>query len=197
MIVWGGGCGTGCTVGSTGGRYDPSTDGWTPTSEGINVPSPRSSHTAIWTGHEMIVWGGDRGGPGTGGRYDPAADFWQPTNTVGAPLERARHTAVDTGTEMIVWGGVGTYVWPFGDGGGYCYACTSSTWYRDSDGDGYGDPAASTTSCVQPPGYVANAGDCNDASATTHPGAIEICDGLDNDCNVATDEPCDPRSRRP
>ncbi|MEZ4934422.1 MAG: MopE-related protein [Saprospiraceae bacterium] len=59
------------------------------------------------------------------------------------------------------------------------------TWYKDSDGDGYSD-GNTVTACSQPAGYIANplAGtDCNDNNASIHPGATEICDGLDNDCN--------------
>ena len=42
---------------NTGGRYNPSTDSWTATST-TNAPSARDDHTAVWTGSEMIVWGG-------------------------------------------------------------------------------------------------------------------------------------------
>ncbi|HEV2839706.1 MAG TPA: hypothetical protein VGW39_00130 [Chthoniobacterales bacterium] len=84
-------------------------DTWTPTS--INsAPSARAGHTAVWTGSEMIVWGG-QGSSGfyanTGGKYDPGADSWVPTSITGAPSARAWHTAVWTGSEMIVWGGFG------------------------------------------------------------------------------------------
>src|SRR6266542_3777295 len=68
-------------------------------------PSPidgRSRHTAVWTGSEMIVWGG---GTNTGGRYNPATDSWLATTTANAPSARSGHTAVWTGSEMIVWGG--------------------------------------------------------------------------------------------
>src|SRR6266498_3312983 len=70
-------------------------------------PSPidgRSRHTAVWTGSEMIVWGG---GTNTGGRYNPATDSWLATTTANAPSARSGHTAVWTGSEMIVWGGLG------------------------------------------------------------------------------------------
>jgi N-acetylneuraminic acid mutarotase len=111
MIVWGGQwCdGMGCYEVHTGGRYDPDTDSWQPTSTGSNVPTPRSFHPAVWSGTEMIVWGGR--GPGfvqvnTGGRYDPATDSWEPTSTgTGVPSARLLHTAVWAGTQMIVWGG--------------------------------------------------------------------------------------------
>jgi len=106
MIVWGGdNCFASCDV-NTGGRYNPSTDSWTTTST-TNAPVGRHNHTAVWTGSEMIVWGGFRLGIGilnTGGRYNPATDSWVATSTVNAPA-RSRHTAVWTGSEMIVWGG--------------------------------------------------------------------------------------------
>ena len=66
-------------------------------------PTGRRYPTAIWTGSEMIVWGGDY--LNTGGRYDPLADSWRPTTTVGAPSGRSGHLAVWTGHQMIVWGG--------------------------------------------------------------------------------------------
>jgi N-acetylneuraminic acid mutarotase len=107
MIVWGGdNCFLSCDV-NTGGRYNPSTDSWTATSI-TNAPDGRHSHTAVWTGNEMIVWGGVNmqiGFLNTGGRYDPATDSWVATSTVKAPDARLRHTAVWTGSEMIVWGG--------------------------------------------------------------------------------------------
>ncbi len=62
------------------------------------------------------------------------------------------------------------------------------TWYRDADGDGYGIASTTTTGCGQPAGYAAVSGDCDDTNAAVHPGAAEICDGLDNDCNGATDD---------
>ena len=42
----------------TGARYSPSTDSWIPTGAGDGVPYARYSHSAVWTGHEMILWGG-------------------------------------------------------------------------------------------------------------------------------------------
>jgi hypothetical protein len=62
------------------------------------------------------------------------------------------------------------------------------TYYRDADGDGYGDPNGTVAACAQPPGFVTNNTDCDDAHATVHPGAPELCDGLDNDCNGTIDD---------
>src|ERR1044072_6925016 len=91
---------------NTGGRYNPTTNSWTPTSL-TNAPAPRIGHTAVWSGTEMIVWGGDLrqslGLTNTGGRYRPDTDSWTPTNLANAPSARANHVAVWTGSVMVVW----------------------------------------------------------------------------------------------
>ena len=68
-------------------------DTWCPTF--VGVPEARSGHTAVWTGSEMIVWGGgdiDFNGEefslNTGGRYDPATDSWTATSTTSAPARQ-------------------------------------------------------------------------------------------------------------
>jgi hypothetical protein len=65
--------------------------------------------------------------------------------------------------------------------------CTPQTWYRDSDSDGYGGLSDSLNQCNQPAGYVPNSTDCNDGNAAINPGATEICDGIDQDCNELTE----------
>ena len=123
MIVWGGDGGFPFAGDlSSGGRYDAVTNGWTPTNT-YNVPQPRSFHTAVWTGSEMIVWGGNgqdffSSTLNTGGRYDPATDSWTATNVADAPSPRDLHTAVWTGSAMIVWGGTGDFI-NFNSGGKY------------------------------------------------------------------------------
>jgi N-acetylneuraminic acid mutarotase len=105
MIVWGGEGINSPFFLNTGGRYNPGTNNWTATST-TNVPSGRYLHTAVWTGGEMIVWGGYDGNSyvNTGGRYNPTADSWVATSTTNAPDGRDDHTAVWTGTQMVIWG---------------------------------------------------------------------------------------------
>jgi hypothetical protein len=121
MIVWGGaGCNGGCIL-NTGGRYNPSTNSWTATST-TNAPSERYLHTAVWTGSEMIVWGGDavdNGYSNTGGRYNPGTNSWTATSTTNAPTGRYFHTAVWIGSEMILWGGYDNVVGHSNTGGRY------------------------------------------------------------------------------
>jgi hypothetical protein len=88
-----------------GGRYDPAADAWLPLAT-VGAATVRQNHTAVWTGTQMIIFGGL--GPGntalnTGGRYDPVTDTWTPTSVVGADV-RNRHAAVWTGSRMLIWG---------------------------------------------------------------------------------------------
>jgi MYXO-CTERM domain-containing protein len=62
------------------------------------------------------------------------------------------------------------------------------TWYADTDSDGYGNPSSTDIDCDQPSGFVADNTDCDDNESTTHPGADEYCDNIDNDCDQVTDE---------
>src|SRR4029079_4578840 len=106
MVVWGGIRPGDLMHLDTGGRYDPVSDTWSPTTT-ANAPEARSGTTVVWTGSLMAVWGGesDRFHLNTGGRYDPVSDTWSPTTTVDAPEARRGHTAVWTGNLMVVWGG--------------------------------------------------------------------------------------------
>ncbi len=186
FIIWGG-LDVGGVYLDTGGRYEPSGDSWVATSTADSVPTPRRFHTAVWTGQEMIVWGGftfTGDYANTGGRYSPSLDSWMPTSIAsGVPAARFDHSAVWTGQSMIVWGGAGLY----GDtntGGRYCACSSGLLFYRDRDGDGYGDPSMSAPSCSGsiPAGYADNGLDCNDSDSSIHPNAAEINDGIDNQC---------------
>ncbi len=71
------------------------------------------------------------------------------------------------------------------DEGDVCITC-----YRDADGDGYGDPGITTQAATCPGGYVSNDDDCDDTRADVYPGAEEVADGVDNDCDGDIDEGC-------
>jgi hypothetical protein len=122
MLIWGGlydNIGEDALT-NRGWTYNPVNDSWDITGPAPTVddnyrllpdssaPSPRRDHDAIWTGTEMIVWGGldDLGNPlADGGRYDPATDTWQSLATLGAPAPAAITEAHWTGTEMLTWNG--------------------------------------------------------------------------------------------
>ncbi|MFZ5477806.1 MAG: MopE-related protein [Myxococcota bacterium] len=70
-------------------------------------------------------------------------------------------------------------------------AADAVEWYRDADGDGYGDATILVYDCSAPDGYVADATDCDDADATAYPGASETGDGVDDDCDGLVDNHVD------
>ena len=123
VIVWGGlrVSGGGVTVLTDGGRYNPIADVWSPIGS-TGAPTPRLHFSLVWTGKEMIVWGGStfEGLPlQDGGAYDPTTDSWRTLSSVGAPRGRGSHTAIWTGTRMIVWGGLTSGNAPSRDGAEY------------------------------------------------------------------------------
>jgi len=114
------GCGANCDLNS-GGRYDPGTDSWVATNI-TNAPSARWYHRAMWTGSEMIIWGGTDGTNyvNTGGRYNPIDNGWVASSVGNAPSPRDSQAAVWPGSEMIAWGGI--FCFPcmdFNNGGRY------------------------------------------------------------------------------
>ena len=64
----------------------------------------------------------------------------------------------------------------------------TETVYIDTDGDGYGNPDWSDEACASVSGWVADGTDCDDGDAEIHPGAEEVCDQQDNDCDDSSDE---------
>jgi hypothetical protein len=104
MIVWGGFINDGITP--TGGRYRPATNTWTPT-DVAGSPPTRMWPIGVWTGTDMIVWGGLENFGGTrndGSRYDPVSNSWSATTLVGAPTPRVAQ-GVWSGDELLLWGG--------------------------------------------------------------------------------------------
>jgi len=132
---------------SQGAAYNPQTDTWTPMST-AGAPSPRNKSAVVWTGSEMLVWGGylDLDGlprVADGAAYNPVTNTWRPISNIGAPSARSECATVWTGTEMIVWGGNSGYTaaggrynpatdtWtamPTAGGPGYDYKNSSSVW---------------------------------------------------------------------
>src|SRR5438093_7504976 len=92
-------------------------------------PAGRDAHTAVWTGTEMIVWGGygPHGVLGDGSRFNPALNIWRGVRTKGAPAARGYHLAVWTGSEMFICGGTAP--------GGGRYNPVNDTWAAVACGD--------------------------------------------------------------
>jgi hypothetical protein len=67
-------------------------------------------------------------------------------------------------------------------------ALTFLSYYFDADGDGFGDAATVVTACAPPNGYVLTSTDCDDTNSAIHPGAAEVCNGIDDNCNGSVDE---------
>ena len=196
MTVWGGG---GAGVGSTGALYDPVADTWSAMSV-ANAPSERRSASATWTGTEMIAWGGltaTQAPLKTGGRYNPVIDTWAPTSTgANVPLARYAHAAEWTGRELVIWGGndkvelEGNFIESgMSSGGHYCVnGCAQpQTFYRDADGDGFGNANLPALACALPVGFSAASTDCNDTNPSVNPGATEACNGVDLNCDGVGD----------
>ncbi|MFN2589075.1 MAG: Kelch repeat-containing protein [Actinomycetota bacterium] len=122
MVVWGGYSRFGSRLFADGAAFSPGSATWR------KLPAApleaRTGHTTVWTGEEMIVWGGEVATDGEnygadaadGASYDAAQNRWREISP--SPLEpRSAHTAVWTGGEMIVLGGVGEV--RFADGASY------------------------------------------------------------------------------
>jgi hypothetical protein len=67
----------------------------------------------------------------------------------------------------------------------------TSTFYRDADGDGFGS-GTTIVACTPPAGYVMPSGDCDDGEMTVYPGATELCNAIDEDCDGVLDESASP-----
>ena len=107
MIIWGGGDENSINNYSTNGAiYNPQTDSWRVMSH-IGAPlGGFAENRAVWTGGELIVWGGNENDHSNiGARYNPMFDSWLPMSVIGAPSARAGHFMVWTGEDVVVLGG--------------------------------------------------------------------------------------------
>ncbi len=116
---------------------------------------------------------------------------WNGTSwsALGSGVNNGVYTLAITGTDLYVGGGFTTAGVTAADNiakwreGGLC-----PTYYRDMDGDGFGNAAMTLQACSQPADYVTNNTDCNDANAAINPAATEVCDHIDNNCNGSIDD---------
>lgn len=109
MLIWGGRqqFDSNSHVGD-GALYDPYLNSWSLMATD-HAPEPRSQMAAVWTGSEMLVWGGYGDGASaynTGGRYNPLTNTWRPMSTDNAPAARVEPQYVWTGKELLIWGGI-------------------------------------------------------------------------------------------
>lgn len=75
-------------------------------------------------------------------------------------------------------------------------ATTTVPWYPDTDGDRFGDPRAEPVASCQPVAdHSILAIDCDDTSAARNPGAVELCNAIDDDCNGLADFVVGPNDR--
>ena len=132
LLVWGGlPFGIDTKWKNDGWIYDPHADSWRAMST-ANAPTARQFPAGVWTGRELVIWGGHKttnppNSLNTGACYDPSTDEWHPTSTAGAPAKRGDHTMVWTGSKVIVWGG---YDFDGADylGSGGCYDPGTDSW---------------------------------------------------------------------
>lgn len=136
-------------------------------------------------------------------KFDVFGNFYWATYAGGFWDEYGRTIDI-IDDEHIVYGGK-SFSWDFPTtpgahqkyyGGGpadgvvqHVYDCASAeVYYADLDGDGYGAAGTNVLSCNIIPGYVLNGDDCNDAVNTINPTAIDICNGIDDNCSGLIDE---------
>jgi hypothetical protein len=162
-------------------------------------------HTYSHSGIAAYAYQNTIGGNGDAllAKFDVFGNFYWATYAGGYWDEFGRTIHI-LNDETIIFGGK-TFSWDYpvtfgahqifyggGTADGFIqrvYDCASAeVYYTDADDDGYGDAAASDLLCEPTAGFVANSNDCNDANALIYSGATEICNSIDDDCDIIIDE---------
>ena len=130
------------------------------------------------------IWFADTDGDGFGDPNNTIESCSQPVGFV------ADSTDCDDTSASIKPGGIETCNGLDDDCNGTIdnNAIDAIRWYRDGDRDGFGNPNRSLRACTAPGNYRANKADCDDNSSAINPLAMEICDGIDNNCNNLIDD---------
>jgi len=106
MLIWGGYDKRQAICFADGGSYSPGVDAWEPI-PATPLLSARKAHAAVWTGEQLLIWGGRNESEllGDGALYDPIKKSWSAIHPVGAPTARYGFSLVWTGRQAIIWGG--------------------------------------------------------------------------------------------
>ena len=175
-------------------EYNPATNAWAKKADfgGISrewaVAFSISNKGYLGTGFYNYTWLADFW------EYDPAANAWSQRADIAGP-ERAHAVGFSIGDKGYIGTGEHPGSSPLKDFWEYTpEGCSGLTVYVDADADNYGDVSNNlfVEDCVVPSGYVENSTDCNDASASIYPGAAEILNGIDDNCNGEIDEGYSP-----
>jgi hypothetical protein len=149
---------------------------------GPTTGDPTGSPTGDPTTDEPTSVGpaGEMSATGSTGPVDPdtsaTASTVDPSTTSGGPMTATGETSTSVGDESSSGGGESST------------GCVTKDFFKDGDGDGFGDPKMKLTECEAPDGYVDNDGDCDDKKLKANPDAAEECDQYDNDCDDVIDE---------
>mgnify|MGYP001453254427 CR=1 FL=1 len=147
-IVWGGeACNDPKSYLNTGAAYDPTTDTWTALPVD-GAPSPRQGHGAVWTGSEMLIWGGiDESSSllSDGGAYDPISRTWRPIVEPAGLAQVLAFVAVGFPNQMLLWGGLSDGTGVLTPQGAQYDLCSKQWWQLPTTGQ---PPPRQSTSAV-------------------------------------------------
>ncbi|MCB9682684.1 MAG: putative metal-binding motif-containing protein [Alphaproteobacteria bacterium] len=141
--------------------FSPPGEGWVSNDDDCNDADPLQSPESIWYRDADHDGFGKPGVTWPLGAAEPTPQCWQP---IGFALNQ--DDCDDTDPESF----------------------DTALWFADADSDGYGFPLPVWQGCGRQPGWVSRAGDCADHDPTRNPDVLEVCDGIDNDCDNLIDD---------